>query len=439
MKALALTLILLAPTADPQTVGGAAIEDPDLARSVRRIGEELAQARGEGFDRPPRAVRSPAVLTDIAVEARAYRTVGPSRLEARGRAWNDVGLGGPVSPQLLWLALARDLPGIDLDVDGARLLVSPTRLTDDDYGVTSDERLYVPDGEGTVHELRPEGAGTDVADDAGDFLLATGVRPDEPLLAHYLMHLRQLERHGEDSIRETTDGLLAAAAWSEGEANLVSLYFLFKGVGLARTVLTGPVGPADFLDGQLIPDVVEESSPMDASLLRFVYEDGYDFAIERFRAQGWNVFLGPGPSSTADLLNPDPSRAAVRWPDPTPPGEGLVAVDTDSLGAQATLSLISIWTGRSQDGLNAARNWVGDRLIRWERAPDDGVTVWETRWRTEAAATGFAAAFEKVVRRRDPRTVEEEGALSSKFRRFRIDRDGASVRIEVRAVGGSGG
>jgi hypothetical protein len=424
MKALALVLMLLSP----------AVEDPDLARSVRRIGDLLAQTRGEGFDRPPGAVRSPAVLTDIAVEARAYRRVGPARLEARGRAWNDLGLGGPVSPQLLWLALARDLPGIDLDVDGSRLLVAPTRLTEHDYGVTADERLYVSDDEGTVHELRPEGVVPDADDGSGEFLLVTGVRPDEPLLAHYLMHLRQVERHGEDSIRETTDELLAASAWAEGEANLVALFFLFNGVGLARTVLTEPVGPADFLDGQLIPEVVETSSPMDASLLRFVYEDGYDFAIDRFRARGWNVFLEFSPSSTAQVLYPDLAPAAVDWPEPTPPGEGLALVDTDRLGAQAILSLLTIWIGRSQEGLNAARNWVGDRLTRWERTPEDGMTVWETRWRTDAAAAGFAADFKKVVRRRDPSTVDDEGALRSKFRLFRIEQNGPSVRIEVRAV-----
>jgi len=447
LKYLAVAGLLVASLAGPPLAPapGSAAKDVDthLLRSVRRIVNHFGQVRGESFDRQPVVIRSPVAMANIVAEARAYRVVGPQRLEARGRAWNDIGFGGPASPALLWLTLAQDLPGIDLDADGLRLLVSPDVLTDDDYGVAVDEKIFVPDGLGGVHVLRPDGAGganessQAEAGPAGDFLLATGVRPDEPLLAHYLAHLRQLERSGQDSVRETTDGLLAASAWAEGEANLTSLSFLFQSIGLVRTVLTGPLGPGDFLDGQLIPEAVRRATPLDAELLIFVYEDGYDFAIARWRAAGWGVFAREPPSTTRELLAPDKPRVSLEWPEPVAPAAGLVLRDTDRLGQHAVVSLVSVWTGRTGLSMAASRGWAGDRLTRWERSADDGVTVWETRWETAADAQEFAAAFDQVVHRRDPSTVATETSdpsqaiLQSRFRRFTITRETIHVRIEI--------
>jgi hypothetical protein len=418
-------------------------EDTNLLRSVRRIADRLAQARGETFDRKPEAIRSPDAMASIVAEARAYRAIGPERLAARGRAWNDIGFGGPASPVLLWLTLAQDLPGIDLDSMNSRLLVSPGVLTGDDYGVEVGEAFFVPDGEGGVHEFHPDREDDSVVPNnpdgqpAGDFLLATGVRPDEPLLAHYLMHLRQLERGGQDSIRETTDGLLAASAWAEGEANLVSLYFLFQGVGAVRTVLTGPVGPGDFLGGRLIPDAVDQATPLDAALLTFVYEDGYDFAIRRWRAAGWSVFERKPPATTRELLHPEKPVVGLGWPEPVAPGPDFELRDTDRLGQYAVISLVSIWTGQTGLAMTAARGWAGDRLTRWERSPDDGVTVWETRWETAVNAQEFAAAYTQAVQRRDPSAKAAEtseaskAVLLSRFRRIAIAVEGLEVRIEI--------
>jgi len=423
-----------APT--PRTDTSIETADKDLLRSIRRIADQLAQTQGEEFELEPMAVRSPDEVAGIAAEARAYRVVDPRRLEARGRAWNDIGFGGPASPTLLWLTLAQDLPGIDLDPHGRRLLVSPTLLTHTDYGAETDERIVVPDGRGGVHELRPdrsEGTEDSEPDAAGDFLLATGVRPDEPLLAHYLMHLRQLERNGQDSVRETTDGLLAASAWAEGEANLVSLYFLFRGVGLVRTVLTGHVGPGDFLDGRLIPEALREATPLDAALLTFVYEDGYDFATARWREAGWSVFDSIPPVTTRELLEPGKPRVDLEWPESVAPAPGMKTVDTDRLGRQAIAELVSIWTGQHKLALAASRGWRGDRLTRWESAPEIGITVWETRWGSAAAAAEFADAFRKVLRRRDPDlTVDSsEQVFQTRFRRFRVVQDAAEVRIDI--------
>ena len=88
--------------------------------------------------------------------------------------------------------------------------------------------------------------------------------------------------------------------------------------------------------------------------------------------------------------------------------------------------------------MTAARGWAGDRLTRWERSPEDGVTIWETRWDSAANAREFVAAYTQVVQRRDPSTkaletsAASEVVLLSRFRRVTITLDGVGVRIEVK-------
>jgi hypothetical protein len=169
------------PTPEP----GVAIKGADMAllSAVRKIGERVASMRGEGFDRPPVAVRAPEELRAAAAEIRAYNIVSRHRLEARGRAWSDVGLGAPTLPSRLYLALASDVQGVGLDPGADRLLFAPDRLTESDFFQESDKRDESP----------------------ATLLLLTGVRVDEPLTAHLLMHLRQRERLGGEFLGESTE------------------------------------------------------------------------------------------------------------------------------------------------------------------------------------------------------------------------------------------
>ena len=201
-----------APPAREQAAPAATIKgaDLDLLEAVRAIAGRVEDLRGERFRRPPLAVRAPEMMRGVAAEIRARNVLPREQLEARGRAWADLGLGGESSPESLLRVVAGDLEGIAFDPQGNRLLVGPERLTGADF-VPHDE----DDRDSTV-------------------LMMTGVRPDEPLVAHLLMHVRQLEREGADSLEPTTDRLLAHAAWNEGEANLVALRYLFQGMGVAE-------------------------------------------------------------------------------------------------------------------------------------------------------------------------------------------------------------
>jgi len=446
LVALPMLLLTLAPTAqETEQPKDNSVVDSALTRSVRRIADRLAQVRGEGFDRPPVAIRSPDVMAETVAQARTYRIIPSQRLESRGRAWSDVGLGGTGSAQQLWIELAADLQGIDLDAEGQRLLVSPGRLRGEDFGGTTSDRLIVADGSGGVHEVDVEegdAAGEVEAMDpqARESFLATGVRPDEPILSHYLIHLRQLERQRRDSIAETTDELLAASAWAEGEANLVAVYFLFEGVGLVRTVLSGPLGPSDLSNGELVPPAVRETDSIHGRLLDFVYEDGYRIAVERFSRGGWNVFLKDAPRTVRQLRDPNAPMPTFSWPEPISPRKEWLLADSDRLGQQAISTLLASWIGIDSLATDAAAGWVDGRLLRWEPAgadgTSDGQTVWQTVWSSAAQAEQFASAYTRAVQKRYPQVTigaEEPDwrVFKSKFRWIRLQQRGNGVEIVV--------
>jgi hypothetical protein len=348
------------PTPEP----GVAIKGADMAllSAVRKIGERVASMRGEGFDRPPVAVRAPEELRAAAAEIRAYNIVSRHRLEARGRAWSDVGLGAPTLPSRLYLALASDVQGVGLDPGADRLLFAPDRLTESDFFQESDKRDESP----------------------ATLLLLTGVRVDEPLTAHLLMHLRQRERLGGEFLGESTDALLARAAWAEGEANVLSIRYLFEGMGLEDDILESGVEPAEVLGGALVPPGIVDLGGPEAALLRFVYVDGFHQAVEVYKSDGWAGLtrrLKDDPT-TRGVLHPNATFPAPhRFPEPVePPVEGLHLIDTDVLGEQGVITLISNTTGKDDLALQAGDGWAGDRLRRWESENGGAITEWLTRW-----------------------------------------------------------
>jgi len=385
-----------------------------LLRAVRRIAGKVETLRGEKFARPPIAVRVPDELRAAAAEIRAFAVVDRTRLHARGRAWGDLGLGGAASPERLMVALARDLEGIGFDPSENRLLVAPDRLTEADY--TPKAEL---DGPATL-------------------LLLTGVRHDEPLVSHLLLHVRQRERESRDYLEPTTDGLLARAALAEGEANLLAIRYLFEGMGLEDEVMSFSLGPGEYLDGSLVPMGLDDMIGAEADLVRFVYTEGYHRAVEMFDEGGWARIDKAlrAVRTTRDLLHPDRGTAAVAgFDEPVAPRPGLARVDEDSLGEQGIVVLVSRVTGKDDLALQAGDGWAGDRLYRWEGPGDAAATEWLTRWARPEDAADFVWAWGKMLGVRFPDTPvrEVDGALvlSTPGLSFRIERSPAAVRVLV--------
>jgi hypothetical protein len=392
--------------------------DLNLLNAVRTVSSEVERLRGQKYDRPPIAVRAPDIMRQVAAEVRSLNALPRERLEARGRAWAEIGLGSASSPELLLRMLAEDLGGIGFDAEGNRLLVSPELLTFDDFAFQEDE-----DPKSTV-------------------LAMTGVRFDEPLVGHLLVHVRQIERDGGDFLEKTTDGLLASAAWAEGEANLLAVRYLFDGMGLADEVLGSTLDPGSFLDGQLIPPSFGALGGIEDGLIGFVYNEGFAQAVQHYIAGGWQAVDKAMTRSrtTSDILHP--GKAGARPADfPEPASiEGMRLVDTDSLGEQAVIVLVSVLTGKDNLGLQAGDGWTGDRLYRWEPAagaePQRGITRWLTRWKTAEDAADFDYALWRTLQARFPGIEPQESGeggktLSAGGRRFVIERTATEVSIHI--------
>lgn len=393
--------------------------DLQLLEAVREIAGQIERVRGEPFSRPPLAVRTPDAMRQVAAEIRAFNVLPRERLEARGRAWADIGLdeGGDL-PRRLFVRLAADLDGVGFDPEGNRLLVAPDRLTVADFQPDDDE------------------SGTTV-------LLLMGVRPDEPLIAHVLMHVRQRERAGRDVLEATTDRLLANLAWAEGEANLVAVRHLFEGMGMADEILQLPLNLEEVLDGLLLPPEISALPGAEGDLVRFVHLEGYARATEAFRSGGFAALdlAARSRRTTRDVLHPDraPLPEAVP-PSTSAPIEGRILADADTLGEQAVVVLVARGSGKDNLGLLAADGWVGDRLERWESPGDSagkrGMTLWTTHWATETDAADFVYAYIRVLAARFPtQTIEVEDPgrrrLEASGRIWTLARKGLAVELRV--------
>jgi hypothetical protein len=399
--------------------GAATRFDPDLAGAVRDVAGRLRAIRGAVPTKVPLAVRSDPEARREAARARRDAVLPPARLAARGRAWADVGLGRAGDAATFYLVLAADLEDFVPSADGTQLLVAEGRLSGADFG----------------------GEGGDAA--AADLLFATGVRADEPAVAHVATHVLQDERGVPPGMRETTDATLAASAWREGEANLVALLLLYGGMGLQSEVVSGTVPPEGYREGDLIARPPARSTTALGRLLDFVYSEGFAAAAARLREGGWAALDAAAAEGggTSALLHPGrPARkiAAIPPPDLGLPGDYRL-VDRDALGEYAVGILVAEGTGKENLGWIAAEGWDGDALFRYEGAEaGEGVTLWHLRFRSEADAEDFRYGMARVLSGGDGPPAEggaSEQAFPAGGRVARLFRRGAEVEFRAAPAG----
>jgi hypothetical protein len=267
------------PPADASAQEATSGEDPALQHEVLRMSRQVEDLLAARFQIRPAAVRATAQARRIAAEARLAQAIPTQRLEARGRAWEDIGLGSREGPSRIYRLLAEDVDGVAVDAAGRRLLVDPDRLTVQDF---------TPTGEET---------------DPSSVLLMTGIRPDEPLLLHGLVHL--LQQQGElGAWPETTDLLLASRAWREGQANLVAILYLFASVGVGTELFSHSLDPGEVMGGALLPPSLDLVGGVEGALLDWVYRDGYGQAAASIR--------NGGPSALREAMASRPTTRDVR-------------------------------------------------------------------------------------------------------------------------------
>ena len=392
LKAL-LTVFLLAGVAVGQEDrSGQAVPkgaDLRLLGDIRVLAQRMHKLRETAppLDPEPLAVRATSDLIRISSEIRAGRRVPAEQSAARGRAWADLGFGRTDFPASALNRVAGDIAGVGLDLAGNRLLVDVDRLTDKDF-----------------FSEQPN-------DPTVALLLATGVRPDEPIMVHALMHLVQYRR-GKDVAEVTTDALLAEAALAEGEANLVAVMYLFQAMGLQRNILALGYTPDQALAGALMPATLAGAPELDRRVLDFVFMEGFEAVSRVWQAGGWDGvdrFIGRS-RATHDLIHLDRPPARTPPPEPVlpdlPVGYGIR--DRDSLGELGVVMLISSLTGKENLGLLAGDGWLADRLIRLEpeggavNPAVSGATVWVSRWKSEQQADEFLDLYRRGLAEAGP-------------------------------------
>jgi hypothetical protein len=402
--ALWLALLLSAGAAGPQPGEPPEVvvepgEDPALVQEVKRVSRRIEDLLGVSFASPPAAVRAHADLRQVAADIRLLTMLPRERLDARCRAWRDLGLGTGDSPARLYRILAADIEGVAVDPTRKRLLVDPDRLSLLDFAP------------------REEGA----PEDPSSVLLLTGIRPDEPLVVHGLVHLL-LDDDSPGARPLTTDALLAASAWHEGRANVVAVRYLFQTVGVGQDVLTYALDPGEVLDGALLPPHLDDVTGPDGAMADWVYRDGFERATTSLLSGGLDRLRVDVLTrrTTRDVRHLD--RAPLtpeRIPEPDPPAEGLELVDRDSLGEEGVVVLISLWTGKANLGLIAGDGWAGDALFRWEPPSGGaGVTGWITRWVSPEEASDFEYAFLRAAAARFSHHDDTLAASPDPPRRF---------------------
>jgi hypothetical protein len=391
--------------------------DLDLLQETRSIASRLEAVRGARLVNPPLAIRAPEEVRALVTEARLASIAGAARLAARGRAWSDLALGDADAPARMLRVLVGDLDGATYDPGGRRLLVDPARLTASDF---------VPSESGEA---------------ATEVLLATGVRPDEPLVAHLLVHALGVQREGGAArAPETTDAILARAAWSEGEANLAAMLYLFRSMGLSMEVISRSLDPGEVLGGALLPRALGGLPGAERALLDFVYRDGFVQARSRLQSGGWSSLeeaVATRPT-TRDVLHLDRPPLPRARPAAVPVPDGFSEADVDSLGEIGVTVLVSTLTGKDDLGLQAGDGWLSDSLHRYERAgePAGGFTLWVTRWASEQDASDFVYGLTRGWKENLSGAVTEGAGeavwtLTAANRVVRVSTSGAEVRARV--------
>ena len=389
-----------------------------FAEGASGVAGGVGRIRGVPLEFVPDLVRADEDERHAAASRRAAAVLPAERLAARGRAWSDLGLGDTGAPRRLYERLAEDLGPIAYDPSSRRVLVAPGRLAGTDSA---------PDGED---------------DPIDSLLLAAGVRPDEPVLAHVLVHALDRSRTGRDYLSKTTDETLAAAAWVEGEANLVAILYLFDGLGVGGQVVERRLDPGSVLGGSLLPSGLDRLPGAVGALLDFVYRDGFDQASAAFASGGWGTVDRAAASrrTTRDVLHRDrpasPAASTAEAPAPLP---GFVLKDSDSLGEQGIVTLVSLGTGKDNLGLMAGDGWIGDLLCRFESAEDGsspGYTVWSIRLRGEQDAEEMEYGLRRSLESRFPgREIETPSPGSSRIaidgRAHVLERKGSDVRLWI--------
>lgn len=207
------------------------------------------------------------------------------------------------------------------------------------------------------------------------------------------------------AIQPNWDAALAYQSVLEGEATLVMLAELAKGMGIDVSAMVAQEGMIQALRdaaarGDTIPSGIP---PYFVDSLQFPYIDGLSFVLEMFKSGGWKaldaVHANP-PVSTEEILRPALYRERVAS-GAHPPAPSLKSGNGD------VVTVLGEFHWRFLLGEKAGAGWGSDRVEI--RLGDRGATVLvDTTWDSPDDAGEFAAALAPLLDRKKAQNVRVE-------------------------------
>ena len=219
---------------------------------------------------------------------------------------------------------------------------------------------------------------------------------EQTVMIHELTHALQ-DQHfklaaGEKARMKDTDAGMAYHAVLEGEAVLVMMAHMLKGMNvsldeaLENEALVQTMNSAAQSEAMIDPKTPKYFMEM----LKFPYLEGLKFVVEAYKRGGWKeldkVHANP-PRSTREILHPEEyfaKSAKTEAFDRTMPAGDVIAVE--HMGEFHWRYLV---------GADASRGWVNDRVAVWRNGRVEAQTKWESPERANAFADAYGAFLTK--------------------------------------------
>ena len=180
--------------------------------------------------------------------------------------------------------------------------------------------------------------------------------------------------------------------------------------------------------------------------LIFPYSSGLRFVHAILRKGGYGalhaVYKNP-PSSSREILHPDEYLAGtfkrnIPSNDEVLSLNGITSVEySDILGEFVISSIFANEPARRSQGVEAARGWMGDRVVVGPHVNGYRTIVWLTRWEDEKDAREFREAYAGYLSARYNKNVEAGRTQLSDAKAVTMRGDGADIVtiFEVRSQG----
>jgi hypothetical protein len=228
---------------------------------------------------------------------------------------------------------------------------------------------------------------------------------EEVTLAHECTHALQDQHFDLESLpspEDNSDLFMAGNSLIEGDASLLQGIYYWSCLDDAeREVYAQQVAELDHEAFDAAPRVIQEN-------LLFPYVSGVNFVYALWREGGWdavNQAYSNPPQSTEQILHPEKyylerdEPQAITMPDlESALGAGWSLLDSDVLGELNMKIYLETFLGiDSEEAINAAEGWDGDRYVFLKDAEGRELLVLSSVWDSQTEAEEFFHAYISFV------------------------------------------